>query len=136
MQSKNRCLNRFLELSIGFQGEADAGDLSGLSDFLSRRDALIQTLELYDQKIDQAVALLPASARDAELVESIRVELEARTRMIHQILMADEKIMRKVEAEKARLLAELNSNTKTQTQLNKFKSTWIREAGEELDTKL
>lgn len=136
LESKNRCLHRFLGLSADFLLSADGGDFSRLEAFHKRRESTIKALELYDREVSSAIASLPASADRHAMADRIRAILDERDRIVREILNTDERIIARVEQEKARIAGELASSRKNQANINKFRSQWIPEAGEELDRKL
>jgi hypothetical protein len=136
LRSKNRCLERFLELTEEFWESAEKDDLSGLAVFESRRDSTLRAIQLFDRKIEEAVALIRAEQRTEELTREIRAQLERREGLVHEIIAADLKIIGKIEKERSRLLKEMNETRKSREVLGKFKSSWVKEAGEELDRKL
>lgn len=136
LQSKNRCLQKFLNLSLQFLKSAEQGDFSTLDDFQSRREATIKALDLYDRKISESVATLAAETDRAALADSITPVLEERNRVIEQILRVDDRIMSQLDQEKRRIAEEMAQSRKNQANLMKFKSAWMPESGEGLDEKL
>lgn len=136
LQSKNRCLKKFLELSAEFLKSAEKGDLSALSDFESRRDAIVRVLELFDRRIAEAIQRLPAAERSDMLIAAIHRELEAKNTLVQSILSVDEKIMMSIEREKDRIAQDIASSEKGKNMVKKFKSSWVPESGEEFDAKL
>lgn len=137
LQSKNRCLKRFLDLSMEFIEQAEKiGVMPDLQSFHLRRDATLRAIDLYDRKISQVVIALPQVDRTPELVKNVELALDSKNRLVHLILTADEKIMSKIEEEKARIQRDVSSSQKAKDAMKKFKSTWVNEAGEELDETL
>jgi hypothetical protein len=139
LHSKNRCLERFLELSLGFLKSTDQQDFvlsDELVSFQSRRDATLKAMDLYDRKLTEAIGQLPPQQRTPALVQSVKAELTRKETLVLQILDIDLKIMGHIESEKNRILKDMASTRKSKDMLSKFKSTWVAELGEELDTKL
>ena len=136
LESKNRCLRRFLELSSEFLLATDQGNFSGLEAFHTKRDATLKTLELYDKKIALEIPRIPTQAERTAAANRVRQILEERDQIVAKILNTDERIICRIEQEKARIAAELASSRKNKTHLNKFRSQWVPESGEELDKKL
>lgn len=136
LRSKNRCLERFLEVTESFWGKAQNGDLQGLDRFQLDRDAALKAIDLFDRKIAEAASLLSKDALTFELKQAVEKCLAEREILIHQILETDLKIIGKIEEAKSAALKDLRSSAKSREILKKFKSTWIAEAGEEIDEKL
>ena len=136
LKSKNKCLEKFLELSSEFWDRAQTGDLSELVMFQTRREATLKAVDLYDRKINEIVSLMTSDKNSPALVAEVKAALERKDALVKQILELDFKIIAKIEDEKARLVRELSSSRKSQEIAAKFKSTWIAESGEELDKKL
>jgi hypothetical protein len=139
LQSRNRCLQRFLKITEEFRASVENDDFSGLELFLSRRDAVLKTLYLYDRKITSIVndlKLHTSLAGRQAVAERISPVLEAREFIIQQIIRVDQQIMLKLDSEKTRISNETGSTRKIKTNLSKFKSAWVSAGGEELDKTL
>jgi len=136
LRSKNRCLGRFLEISVDFLNTVDQEKLDGLTEFQNQREATLKAIGLYDRKISEVVTLLSPDQKSPELVESVKQELNKKERIIHEILDTDLKIISIIEDTKNKILQEISSTRKHKDMIGKFKSTWVSEAGDELDSKL
>ncbi len=137
LRSKNRCLEKFLQASSEFLTQArSSGALPGLPSFEARRDAILNAVDLYDRKVNEAVAELPSGSRPKALVDAVETSLKEKDTLVHRILVVDEQILQLVEEEKTKILKEMASNQKRAALAQKFKSGWIPEAGEEIDKKL
>lgn len=139
LQSKNRCLQRFLALSLEFWEHwevAEGAEIPDLSSFQRQRDAVIRALELYDRKISEVIGEMPAARRTPALIESVSQALDQKETIIRKILDVDLKIIGKIEESKNQLLKEMASSSKSMDTLRKFKSSWIAPSGEGLDKKL
>lgn len=136
LESKNRCLSRFLQISEEFLLAADQGDFSSLELFHQRRDQALKTIELYDRKIALVTERVPTPKERAAAAEQIRKILEIRDDIVREILNTDERISARIEQEKTRITQELASSRQNQSKIGKFRSQWISESGEELDKKL
>src|SRR5947209_1420807 len=112
LRSKNRCLEKYLQLSVDFWEEAEKSDLSGLSAFEMKRDATLKAIDLFDRKLGEAVSLLPPDGRTQELVETVKQALQMKEDIIHRILNIDLKIIAKIEDEKAKLFREVTGTRK------------------------
>jgi hypothetical protein len=135
LKSKNRCLEKFLSLSEDYLSTVGP-ELDDLSPFQERRDSTLKALELYDRKIADVVAGLGPFDRTPELVASVKRELSRKDDLVHRILAIDLKIIGLIEKAKTDLIQEMAASRKSQEMLGKFKSTWVNEAGTELDEKL
>jgi hypothetical protein len=136
LESKNRCLRRFLELSADFLRRAEQGDLSELDPFQTRRETVLRTLDLFDRKITEVVAHLSPEQRTSQLVRQVELALAEKDDTVRQILIVDDKIIRRIEEEKTRIVRELASSEKSRSNIQRFKSTWVPTHGEELDQQL
>lgn len=138
LRSKNRCLEKFLETTTEFVAQWEkAGQLGDLTAFQSSRDAILRAIDLYDRKISEAVQEISSVPHpSSNFVERVRAVLEQKNRLIQKILLADEPILQKIEAEKSRIRGEIAANLKQSQLVQKFKSTWIPESGEEFDRQL
>src|SRR5687768_6873923 len=104
LRSKNGCLEKFLQVTREFWDSAASGNLDGLSAFEQKRDSHLKAIELFDGKIGEAVAQLPDSARNREMVTAVENELARKERLIHEILAVDLKIIAKIEQVRAELI--------------------------------
>ncbi len=136
IRSKNRCVQRFLDLTEEFCFLAEGDRLERLEEFTAQRDAAIRAMELFDRKINEAVAGLTAQEKTPELVSAILGLIEQRDRMIERIQELDRQLIGRIEAHQASLMKELADARKSKQTLNKFKSTWVPESGEGLDHKI
>jgi hypothetical protein len=136
LESKNRCLNRFLRISEKFLSEARAGDLSHLNDFETKRDSVLKAIALYDRKISEEVTKLSPLEKTAPFIESVKKSIQTKDSIIATIFSIDNYIINEIEREKTRLVQELSETDKNHHLVMKFKSKWISESGETLDGKL
>jgi len=136
LQSKNRCLEKFLKYSEEFLSQAEMGDLSSINEFQNRREGALKAVLLFDRKITEIIEELSSDEKTNTLIESVKQALAAKDELIQSILITDQKIIAKIEEEKERLLKELSTSDKSMQMVKKFKSKWISESGEKLDGKL
>jgi hypothetical protein len=133
LQSKNRCLKRLLELSDRFLTD---GNLDQLAPFIAERDAIIKVLDLYDRKVTEAIRAIPLAERTPELVADVQMVLAEKDRLIQTIIAKDNELTLRIEERKRKLQEEMAATRKNHDMVGKFKSTWVAEAGEELDKTL
>jgi len=137
LRSKNRCLERFLQVSTEYLTEAARSEqLPDLTIFEAKREAILKAIALYDRKLSEAVTSLPPGPRPRSLVQAVEDSLKEKDLIVHRILLIDDQILARVDAEKTKLLKEMTSNQKKTQAVQKFKSSWISESGEEIDEKL
>lgn len=136
LSSWSRCLERLLELSSKFLTRAREGDLSGLQAFHSSRVRFFRAIELYDDKLAELVAGLPAASRAPELRSAIERELRRRERVTRAVLEADQAIMEEISRESARLLEGIASTRRSQAAIARFRSGRVGGSGEGLDRTL
>jgi hypothetical protein len=135
LRSKNKCLERFLSVSAEFLSQVDNGDISGLKRLEERREACLKAVDLYDRKVAHAVSLLP-SGHNPDLADQVRQAMERRHALVDKIVRTDARIVAKIEEIRGRILDELIQARKSKNLLTKFKSAWVTESGEGIDTKL
>ena len=136
LQNKKRCLRHLLALSEGFAELAEQGNLSSLNLFETQREGVFKALAMFDRKLTAAVQALSAEERTPDLSLGARRSLEDEAFLVQSILNADNRILKAIEGEKARLTREMNSAQKSKELAGRFKSSWIAESGEELDRKV
>ena len=136
LRSKNRCLERYLEITTEFWVSCKHGDLHGLDVFESERESALRAIGLFDRKIEQVAPQITPSERTPEIVEELRALLLEREQFVHRIVDADLLIIGKIEAAKSEILREAAAVRKSRESVAKFKSQWIADSGEELDQKL
>jgi hypothetical protein len=135
-QSKNRCLGKFHEIAVLLADQLESGNFQTLKDAEAHREAIIKTMELYDRKIAEAITLLDPKDKTDSLKALIQKELDAKTDIIHKILKTENRIVVAIENEKVRIQKELAVTEKNKNTVKKFKSGWVNESGEGVDTKL
>ena len=139
LRSKNRCLRTLLELSDEFVKATAHGGFptvdSALPTYQAQRDGIIKAIELYDRKLNEAIAALTPAARTPELIEKLRKDVDLSDSLVRGILKKDEEINRRLNDAKLDLLRELTANERNKAIASKFKSGWIPEAGEGFDRK-
>lgn len=150
LRSKNRCLERFLALSSGFLASPDSfgltpsaltgtqapSALDALEAFESSRAKLVHALRLFDHKIAEAISALPRPAQGETWLADARQLLKQGDATIARILELDRQVLERVESAKSALMKEINHSRKSRELVGKFKSEWIPQSGEGLDSKL
>jgi hypothetical protein len=137
LRSKNRCLQRYLDLSVEFEDACEnGGSLDGLAAFEQAREAILKAINLYERKIAEAAALIRPADRTPAMIEEVKALLAQKEVLVHRILALDLKIIGRIEEARSALLKEMSGARKGKDAIAKFKSGWVAESGEELDTKL
>ncbi|MGK5087835.1 hypothetical protein WDW86_09770 [Bdellovibrionota bacterium FG-2] len=136
IKTKNRCFDRFVEESQRFIAQGELGDFSGLDRLQQRRDLILRAISMCDRKINEEVVLLNPSERTEELIGSIRELLQLQDHKFTEVTQLDVRISRLLENEQNRLTTEVSQSRQSVSLMKKFKSTWIAQAGGELDEKL
>lgn len=134
--SKNRCLAQFEALSQNYVVLFEAGDFSGLAAFESGRASILKAIDLFDRKISEFLNRMPTAHRTPELIRATRELVDEQDRLLASILKLDERIMSRLERARDATLQELNSSHKSRELMQKFKSSWVSESGEEIDRQL
>lgn len=143
LKSRNRCLDRFLIITKTFLNKIESTQDTNLPDldlFMAEREAVIKALGLFDRKITetaQELSVLEDKNSLKNFAQSI-IEplLEERVCIIQNIIQTDEKLFKIINQEKVKIACELGSTRKLKDNMSKFKSIWVTEAGEGIDTKL
>lgn len=136
LKSRNRCLQRFLDITREFLASADRGDFGGLERFLASRDRILKALDLYDHKITRIINALNDREKRRSLAAAVQPLVEAREQLIRDIFLVDREISARIDSEKLRVAGEMGATRRSRQNMNKFKSGWVAEAGEGIDTKL
>lgn len=137
LRSKNRCLEKFRDLSRDFLIDcARKDEFSKIQLFQEKRDSTLKAMDLYDRKVTEAVEFISARERTPELADAVRSELARKDAFVQEILALDLEIISRIEDAKNRLLHEFAASRKSKESLSKFKSKWIPSSGEEIDRKL
>lgn len=136
LRSKNKCLQKFLELSLEFYHQSHSNEAPDLSVFEKKRDSILKAIDLFERKSAQAAANLDFSRKTPELIAAVRVIVAEGERLIHEISKADEKIFIKIDELRNQLVQDLASSRKSKSILSKFKSGMAAQSGEELDQTL
>lgn len=126
-RSRNRCLERFLSLSIEFLRFMESDTTTALDAklrlFERDRDSALRALDLFERKLRDEGNALHASGRPSpELAQELKLQLQRRDEIVHRILDIDLQIMSRIETLKNGLLKDLNQNRVNKERLGKFKS--------------
>ena len=136
LNSKNRCLRKFLGLSREYLARFEKEGYGQLERFHKSRDRIIRALDLYDRKIAECIALIPTLTERQAMADQIRPILAERESIVREILSVDEAIILGIEKERQRIAEELGVSRKGIDALGRYKSGWIADSGEGIDTKL
>ena len=112
LKSKNRCLEKFLEISDQFLSKVEGGDFSALEAFYKKRDRILKGFELFDRKLTECLDLLPKNEYFPELAQQVEQALTIKAALIGKIAATDQKIVDAIESEKERLSKELTISQK------------------------
>jgi hypothetical protein len=137
LQSKNRCLEKLLELSIAFLAKENSEQYhEELDSFIRERDSILKVLDLYDRKVTEVIRALPLSGRTPELISNVQAVLNEKDRLIQSIILKDNELTQRIEERKRKLQEDMIASRKSHELAGKFKSTWVSEPGEGFDTTL
>lgn len=133
IESKNRCLEKYLLLTSQLLEDLEKNDYSTLNTIEVQRESVLKALDLYDRRINDELKNLSPDQKNSDLITQVNLLEQTRTQLIQDILDQDKKIISLIELEKIRLLKESNESEKSSQILKKFKSSWVPEPGEKLD---
>lgn len=136
LRSKIRCLAIFRDVSVQtLEGFNDSDPLPQLKELENRRESLLKAMDLFDRKLAECVDELSESLKSA--IRPQATEYMNRQDVLYaEIASLDARIMLRIEAVQDRVLEEIKAGRKAKEGISKFKSTWVSEAGEELDQQL
>ena len=136
IKSRNRCLERVLALTDDYSSQPESADLEGLEPFQEKRAVVFKAIDLYDRKISEVITEMPRLEKTNALVDAVKALVRTKEELTRQIFISDDKVIRKIEASQAALAKELQNARRSKDALNKFKSNWVSENGEEVDKTL
>jgi hypothetical protein len=137
LRSKNRCLERYLQISEQtLSDHLSRGDFTKLPDLEGERDSILKAIALYDRKLNQAVGELDRNIDTQTLAPLIENELHRKDALVKKIVDVDLQILSRIETERSRLSRDIGATLRAKENLSKFRSEWIPESGDELDSKL
>ena len=133
IKSRNRCLERILALTEDYSSLQDTENLEGLEPFQTKRAVVFKAIDLYDRKISEVIVEMPREEKTNLLVDAVKQLVNNREEITQKIFIADDRVIKKIEAAQGALAKEIQSARRSKDALNKFKSNWISENGEEVD---
>lgn len=136
LKSKNRCLKRFLSYTHDFLKKSEPELLPQLSFLLAKRETALRILGLYDRKLSKITQNLRHTDQTDEFIKSLHEIFSEKTTILNEIFKTDLLLTQLIEENIEKTEKELQSSQKSKDTLQKFKSTWIAEAGDALDTTL
>lgn len=136
LDSRNKCLQKILELSRGFAAEAEGGSFASLPLFEKKRASLFRALELHEKKLTALISALTPAQRTPDLIARARTATQLHSTLVAQVTSVDNRIMELIEREKQAVQEAVSISRKHKAVTHKFKSTWMPESGEGLDQKL
>lgn len=144
LKNKNRCLEKFLEVSIDFLSDEKIqkrvqnpeNNLVEIESFEKDREAILKAITIFDQKIEKSVLLIEEKDRTSNLIESVKNLLSYRDDLIREIIRVDSKIISSIEEQQLQMKEEITKSKKGKKAISKFKSRWVKDRGKELDQEL
>ncbi len=136
LKSKNRLLRKLYELSEKNLQYSDEEFLENLSGFENGREKILKTLALYDKKVNEIIAKLEPEHRTRVLIDNVRASIQAKDKLLENIIQKDDLIMKKIENLREKIIQEASQERKNKSTMSKFKSKWVSETGEGVDKRL
>lgn len=143
IRSKNRCLERLMDATQAFLAvplrdiaSAEESPAAPLRAYDGERAAALKALELFDRKLNERISELSAAEKTEAFLANVRGEMNRNETLLHSIFNADDVVFRKIADAQARIGKLMQENRKSREILTRFKSTWINEGGDEVDTTL
>jgi len=132
LTGKNETLKKLLSITREYESDIQKKDYSRSGYFKKRREVLFKVVSLYDDKISEAkksiISIQPT------LKTQIQSLLETRNRLLRSIQEADQKIISAVAQEKEKIFDQLKDARRMKGVIGKFKSQWMKESGEEINS--
>src|SRR5690242_13648845 len=97
LQSKNRCLKRFLSYSQTLLDQVNGENFSTLEYFLHRRDVILKVLDLYDRKILDLITRLSPMEKTTYFIDFVKKIENTKETLIQNILETDRNLTAKIE---------------------------------------
>ena len=136
IRSRNRCLEKILTLTDDYSSQTDTSDLQGLEPFQEKRAVVFKAIDLYDRKISEVITEMPRQEKTNALVDAVKSLVSQKEELTRKIFISDDKILKKIEAAQRDISKEMQTARRNKASLNKFKSSWVTENGEEVDKSL
>ena len=133
IRSKNRCLERFMQLSIEFLADAETGDYDEIGEFQTKREGILRAMDLYNRKVNEFLEANPDSIRARDISDEIRVLTYRSDEIVAEIADIDRRIILSLEVERDRTVSEIQESKKVKNTVGRFKSGAAGAPGEELD---
>jgi hypothetical protein len=145
LRSKSRCLRRLLEAGAKFLAVSDdqlietdqtkKNDVT-LNVYDSEREGIMNALSLYDRKLTDMIQALDPNQRAGNWIEQARAEMVVNEALVLSVLEMDDAVMKKITQAQTKISQKLAENRQSREKVAKFKSTWISDHGDEVDTTL
>ena len=145
LRSKSRCLRRMLDAGGKFltipdsqlvQIESIENGEASLAVYDSEREGIMNALSLYDRKLTEMIQALDPNQRVGNWIESARSEMVINETLVMSVLDMDDQVMKKISQAQVQISQQLAENRQSREKVAKFKSTWISDNGDEVDTTL
>ena len=136
IRSRNRCLEKILALTDDYSSQTDTSDLQGLEPFQQKRAVVFKAIDLYDRKISEVITEMPRQEKTNTLVDAVKSLVSQKEELTRKIFISDDKVLKKIEAAQRDIAKEMQTARRNKESLNKFKSSWVTENGEEVDKSL
>lgn len=138
LRSKNKCLERFLDITEKFLTKPTPLDdrLDELDLLQSQRDGILKAYQLFDNKVTECVQEKTNADFSPSEIESFKDHFKERSALITRIQEMDRTLIERLEQCMNDLGKDVQASRKGQSALSRFKSSWVQEAGEGIDQKL
>lgn len=143
LESENRCLKKFLIVSENYlkitQARLNANEefnFNDLEEFQKKREKSFKSITLHQKKISELVQRLSATDKTPELIEMIKKIIKDRQYLVQILLNNDNSIIESFDEAKNQLNRKLAESERSSQLVQKFKSQWVMESGEQLDGQL
>lgn len=135
LTSKQKCLERFRDLSLECAQKLSQGDFGGLKEFLEERDVILKAVDLFDRKLQEALVVITEAPDQEAFKRDTHNKQIQLLQLVEEIRGLDTVLLEKIEQESVRVQEEVAAATRAKDALGRFKSG-ADDRGEELDHKV
>ena len=136
LRGRNQCLKQIITLSREFLACNDAVLEESLGILEKKRERAMKKYTFLDRKLSEIVDRVSPADRSPEwIAQVLELARESETHLA-ELIASDEEVQNRIQTHSDRLKRELQIQLASQSKLNRFKSTWIKESGEGIDKKL
>jgi hypothetical protein len=129
LKAQNRCLEKFMK----FSSKEDLPEEDLMKKMIQRRSEALRAYELFGQKLLKTLQEIEPTQKTPQFIQTMKSHFALQMDLVQTLLRINEEMMEKIQFEISRLSQEILISEKAQQRVQKFKSQWIIQSGEQLD---